>query len=94
MTKEDLIAIGFKESTELAHAGYLEYNLGRNRQLSIGEVGTYDETLYIREVECDEDGLLYEIDAIELHDYYYDGVLTVEKVNALICLLSGRSNNL
>lgn len=91
MTNDDLIKIGFTPVPHLTGIGSVTYDLGRDRILSAGSVGTPNEMLFI--------GQLYDStlsnapgkysDLICLHNYDYDGYLTIEKVQSLINLLTG-----
>lgn len=82
MTNDDLILIGFKEIPHFTIGNNVIYSLGRNRQLSAGCVGTPNEMLFITSTdELDE----HKIDNIIcLHNYDYDGYLTIEKVKKII----------
>ena len=79
MTNQDLIAIGFKEVPHFTVTNSVYYDLGRNRQLSAGNVGTPNEMLWICEVVDKEI-----TDLICIHNWDYDGPLTIEKVKTLI----------
>lgn len=84
MTRDDLLKIGFTELPHFTVMGSLIYDLGRNRQLSIGSVGTPNEMMFICDVENKPN-----IDVVVLHNYDYDGYLTIEKVENLIKLIKG-----
>lgn len=82
MTKEDLIKIGFKPAKYYNVMNSVFYDLGRNRHLSAGNVGTPNEILFI--YETDENFSTEINELICLHNYDYDGSLTIEKVQAII----------
>ena len=86
MTNEDLISIGFKPMPHYTVANSVVYDLGRDRQLSAGCVGTPNETLFIMELKEEEDNTII-CDLVCLHNYDYDGYLTIEKVKGLISLI-------
>lgn len=82
MTNDDLIVIGFQKIPHFTIANSVIYPLGRHRHLSAGCVGTPNEMLWICETN-DQDGTLV-TDLICLHNYDYDGSLTIEKVQNII----------
>ena len=86
MTNEDLISIGFKPMPHYTVANSVVYDLGRDRQLSAGCVGTPNETLFVMELKEEEDNIII-CDLVCLHNYDYDGYLTIEKVKGLISLI-------
>ena len=82
MTNDDLILIGFKEIPHFTVSNSVTYSLGRHRQLSAACVGTPNEMLFIT---LTDDKYEYKItDLICLHNYDYDGYLTIEKVKNII----------
>ena len=87
MTNQDLIAIGFKEIPHFTIANSVFYDLGRNRQLSAGCVGTPNEMLWICEI--DEKDSKKVTDLVCLHNWDYDKELTIEKVKTLIQTIYG-----
>lgn len=85
MTKEDLLKLGFKELPYKTIGNILNYELSRNRHLSISFVGTPNEMLYL----CATDNVNNEneiTDLICLHNYDYDGYITSEKIQKIINL--------
>lgn len=82
MNNQDLILIGFKEIEHFTIGNHIIYDLGRNRHLSAGSVGTPNETLYICETDIDDKKKI--TDLVCLHNYDFDGYLTLEKVKGLI----------
>ena len=89
MTNEDLISIGFKPMPHYTVANSVVYDLGRDRQLSVGCVGTPNETLFVMELKEEEDNIII-CDLVCLHNYDYDGYLTIEKVKGLISLITNK----
>lgn len=53
MTNADLIEIGFKELPHPTIMNSVIYDLGRNRQLSVGCAGTPNEMIFICERDKD-----------------------------------------
>lgn len=90
MSNEDLIEIGFKPIPHFTIANSVVYDLGRNRQLSAGCVGTPNETLWVCGLGG-SDGIQI-TDLICLHNWDYDGELTIEKVKILIKTICGNGN--
>ena len=89
MTNEDLISIGFKPMPHYTVANSVVYDLGRDRHLSAGCVGTPNETLFVMELKEEEDNIII-CDLVCLHNYDYDGYLTIEKVKGLISLITNK----
>ena len=85
MTNDDLIKIGFKEIPHFTVGNMVTYDLKRKRILSAGSVGTPNEMLFICEIDEKNDKKI--TDLICLHNYDYDGYLTIEKVKSLIELI-------
>jgi len=79
---EDCLELGFERLPHFTVAHNLIYQLGRNRYLSIGCVGTPNETLFI----CERDPRDYRKinDLICLHNFDYDGYLSKSKLQTLI----------
>ncbi len=82
LTRDDLLNIGFKEIPHFTIMNSVVFDLGRNRFLSAGSVGTPNEMLYISEVDENEQTRI--TDLICLHNYDYDGYITLEKISTLI----------
>lgn len=79
MNNGDLIQLGFKALPHFTIGNNVVFDLGRGRHLSAGNVGTPNEMLFI----CQSEGV--EItDLICIHNYDYDGYLTIEKVENII----------
>lgn len=87
MTNEDLIEIGFKKIPHFTIANSVIYPLGRHRILSAGCVGTPNEMLWI--CETDDQNETKITDLVCIHNWDYDGALTIEKVKTLINAICG-----
>jgi hypothetical protein len=86
MKREDVIKLGFKPLPHFTIMDSLIYDLGRRRQLSIGCVGTPNETMFISEIDNENPRKI--TDSICLHNYDYDGYLTEDKIKNLITVLN------
>jgi len=82
MTNKDLIEIGFKKIPHFTIANSVIYPLGRHRLLSAGCVGTPNEMLWICETDNQNETKI--TDLVCIHNWDYDGTLTIEKVKTLI----------
>lgn len=80
--------IGFEKIPHYTVTGALIYKLGRHRHLSIGCVGTPNEMLWV--CETDDQDEINVTDTICIHNYDYDGFLTIEKIKKTIDLFTGR----
>lgn len=86
LTKDDLIELGFKEIPHFTVGRNLTYDLGRNKELSMCYIGTCSELLWLT-----EQNPLYKTDitdCINLHNYDYDGFITIEKLKDYIRVIS------
>ncbi len=87
MTNQELIdLIGFQEIPHMTVMNSVIYPLGRRRHLSVGCAGTPNEMLFICETDDKDETKV--TDLICLHNYDYDGFLTIEKVKSLISVLT------
>jgi len=86
MTTEDLINIGFEAIPHYTITDSHVYKLGRRRHLSIGNVGTPNEMMWICETSDQDEKFI--TDLICLHNYDYDGYLTKEKIIGIINLIT------
>lgn len=82
MNKEEVLALGFKEVPHYTILDSLVYTLPRDRALSLGCLGTPNETLFL--VEKSKVGDHY-TDLICIHNFDYDGYITEE---ALVDIIS------
>lgn len=72
--------IGFQEYPHKTVDSGLFLDIGRNRLITVGSVGTPNEMLWI----CQKDSDTKITDLVCLHNYDYDGFLTNEKVYSLL----------
>ena len=79
LTPEILEKTGFVPIGHFTVMGNMTYNLGRNRYLSIGCIGTPNETLYVCEKE----------DIVCVHNFDYDGMLYLHTLQNLVHILTG-----
>lgn len=78
--------LGFKPIPHFTIANSLILDLGRDRHLSIGSVGTPNEMLFI--CSTDPNNSKKVTDIICLHNYDYDGYMTSETLSKIIQTLS------
>lgn len=83
-----LLGLGFKELPHSTITASLIYDLGRNRQLSFGSIGTPNEMLYIYEIDEKEPKKI--TDLVCLRNYDYDGFTSIEQIKSMITLITGR----
>jgi len=86
LCKDDLLNLNFKEIQHFTISNSLIYNLGRYRQLSVSCIGTPNEMLWVCQIDDKNEKNI--TDLICLHNYDYDGYLTVDKIVGLINLIS------
>lgn len=91
LNKEEILKLGFKELPHYTVGDSLTYDLGRNRWLSIGDLGNPNEMMFI--YECDEEDNRIITDIITLHNYDYDGYLTFEKLYLLLTFFGKKIKN-
>jgi hypothetical protein len=84
MSIEDLKNLGFKEISTYTIMGSLVYDLGRERFLSIGSVGTPNEMVFIG--QKDDDMIT---DLVVIKNYDYDGYTSLQDIKDLIKLVKG-----
>lgn len=92
LTREDLIGIGFKEMPHFTVTNMLLYDLGRDRALSIGCLGTPNEMVVIQQT-CPGPMNSNTIDVMELvilRNYDYNGYTTIEDIKSIITGITGR----
>lgn len=85
ITKQDCIDLGFEEIKTFNIMNSLTFDLGRDRQLSIGCVGTPNEMLVIYEHELENPAKITDI--VCLHNYDYDGFISKEKLEDIVRIL-------
>lgn len=82
LNREEVLKLGFEEIPHFTVTNSLVYNLGRNRWLSIGDLGNPNEMLFIYEYDKKENRIIN--DLITLHNYDYDGYITLDKLYLLL----------
>lgn len=82
LSEDILLNMGFEKIPHFTVNRAMIYKLGRNRHLSIGDVGTPNEVLFI--CESDKDDYRKITDLVCLHNYDYDGYLSQQKLETLI----------
>lgn len=83
-TEENLIELGFKKITHFTITKGLTFDLGRNRIISISDIYNPNCMMYICEIG--ENGRY--TDLVNAHNFDFDGVLYLHKVQNLIELLN------
>lgn len=91
LKQEELLAIGFEKIPTFTVNNCLIYNLGRGRMLQMGNTGNCNEMLCISQLDDENDKKIS--DLIVLHNYDYDGFITLEKIKTLIALLTSPQRN-
>ena len=85
---DDLLNIGFEKIKHFTIMNSCTYDLGRRRFLSASCVGTPNENMCIYEVDRDNNVEITNL--VCLHNWDYDGFLTIEKVKSLIEAITGK----
>ena len=88
MSREELINIGFYELPHLTIMNSLIYDLGRNRQLSIGCLGNPNEMVFICQIDMSDKRKI--TDVVVLRNFDYDGFITIDGVKNIIQSITGR----
>ena len=88
LTEEWLLKFGFKKQPHYTVMDSIIIDIGRNRYLSIGNVGTPNEMMFI--LEKDRNYTQKINDLICIHNYDYDGYLTVHKLQNLYFALTNK----
>ncbi len=88
MTNQDVINLGFKPVDTFTVQNSHNYDLGRGRFLSIGDVGRPNEMLFICQSSKDDPKKID--DVVCIYNYDYDGYLTVEKLQKIIDAIGGK----
>lgn len=85
LTQEILLKCGFEKIPHFTVMNSLIFKLGRNRELSLGCVGTPNEMLFLNEVD-DENNPSKVTDCVCLHNFDYDGKLYLHKLQNIIAI--------
>jgi len=91
MTRDKVIELGFKELPHRTVTNTLVYDLGRNRFLSLGCLGTPNEMLFMYEVDIDNSQDI--TDMVAMSNYDYDGYLTEDKLSLLLTFFAENNKN-
>jgi hypothetical protein len=86
LTVELLESLGFERMPHYTVNGLMKFKLGRERLLEIGFVGTPNEMLCIVKVDDKE-----VTDIVVIHNYDYDGRLSLSKLTNILFALTGKS---
>lgn len=87
ITREELIALGFKPVETFTVMKPLIYKVGRGRFISVGDINTPNEFAFLCELSpCDDKKIS---DLICIHNYDFDGYLTKEKVVNILNIFKG-----
>ena len=87
MTNDDLILLGFKTLPHATIGKNVVYDLSRGRQLSATCVGDPNEMLFLNTIENNK-----VTDIVTIHNYDYDGYLTMDKLEAILTALTWPKN--
>ena len=82
LTKKLALELGFEKVPHYTVAGNMILNLGRRRFLSIGDIATPNEMMVLKEMDYDNPNKV--LDCVVLHNYDYDGYLSVHKLQNII----------
>lgn len=88
MDREYLIHLGFEELPNFTVMNSLTFQLGRNRYLSFGCIGTPNEMLFLCEHYNHQPDLIESM--ITIHNYDYNGLMTKAKLESLLFGLTGK----
>lgn len=81
ITKEYLLGKGFKDVPHLILPSNWVLDIGRLRSISIGSLGTPNEMVFLSQKDHPKDICP---DLVCVHNYDYDGFLTIEKLESLL----------
>jgi hypothetical protein len=82
MERQELIDIGFKEIPHFTIGNSLIFDIGRFRYISVSSLGTANEFVWI--CQASRKDLSKVTDLVCIHNYDYDGYITLEKVKSII----------
>lgn len=84
LNKETLLRRGFVETPHMVLGSLLNLDVGRNRHISIGLLGTPNEMVYLNQ-KGNRTGIT---DLICIHNFDYDGLLTKQKLDAILSIFN------
>jgi hypothetical protein len=82
MERQDLLNIGFKEIPYFTIGNSLIFDIGRFRYISVSSLGTPNEFVWI--CQASRKDLSKVTDLVCIHNYDYDGYITLDKVKSII----------
>ncbi len=85
LKEDDLLKLGFKRISHFTIGSSLIFDLNRNRNLSFSNIGTPNEVLFL--CQNDEQDKRLITDLICLHNYDFDGYMTLKRIKKLIKIL-------
>lgn len=85
LTEQILLKCGFEKLPHFTVMNSLIFKLGRNRELSLGCVGTPNEMLFLNEVD-NEDNPTKVNDLVCIHNFDYDGKLYLHKIQNIVAI--------
>lgn len=88
ITYHELLGLGFKTIPHFTVMNSLIYDLGRDRHLSCSNIESPNEMLFICEVDSLDPKKI--TDCICLHNFDYDGYLTITKLKSIIYGITGK----
>lgn len=88
LTEQWLDKFGFFPHAYFTVRNSWMYNLGRNRQITIGSVGSPNCMVFLQEIGRDSDGNERIDDLICLHNFDYDGKLYVHDLQNIVFAIS------
>ncbi len=88
LSSDILLKCGFEKMPHFTIGDIMIKDIGRNRHLSIGSVGTPNEMLFL--CEQDKDNPENTKSVIVIHNFDYDGYLYLHKLQNLIYSLTGK----
>lgn len=86
LSRDQVKELGFTDMPHFTIMGSLTLEIGRRRELSIGNLGTPNEMMFLSERD-EIRGRKIITDTVVVHNYDYDGYLTIEKLKTFITLV-------
>ena len=89
MKKEDLLQLGFEPIPNYTVMDTLIYKLQRNRHISISNIDTPNEVVYICQVDVKYKKKI--TDLVCIHNYDYDGYVSLVQMKIIIRAMLGKA---
>lgn len=86
ITEQELLDLGFYKLPHFTVSDSIIFDLPNNRTISIGNLGTPNEMVFL--TQSDYDNYKKITDIITLHNYDYHGYITLEKIKDFISVLN------